>query len=363
MFSNFISNRMLKKTLFIFATSHLAVGSIFSAQNTLLFENSKSVHIFVNNRIVANVNGKAISVIDVMKKMDLLFYRKFPQYASSVEARFQFYQINWRHILREIIEKELIIADADESKIPITNGDIRQEMENLFGPNIISNLDKAGLTFDEAWEMVKEELIIRKMVSFRINSKAIKAVVPQDIRTAYEEYVKKNKIPDKWRYRVITVRGEDSSECAETANAIWHFLEEKSANIENLQEKAKEQSLVRNKTSVNLSEDYIHSEKEVSDSYKEILTTLKPDTYSKPIAQKSKVDHSIVFRILYLKELVEGSVPSFSEMEQKLKNQLTDQAVQKEAEDYMKKLRSHFNVKEEDEAKLVPEDFQPFSLK
>ncbi|HEY4832903.1 MAG TPA: peptidyl-prolyl cis-trans isomerase [Waddliaceae bacterium] len=353
---------MLKKIILLFAITNLAAVPVFSAQNTLLFENSKPMHIFVNNRIVASVNGKAISVIDVMKKMDLLFYRKFPQYASFVEARFQFYQINWRHILKEIIEKELIIADAEESKVPITNGDVRQEMENLFGPNIISNLDKAGLTFDEAWAMVKEELIIRKMVSFRINSKAIKAVVPQDIRVAYEEFVRENRIPDKWRYRVITIRGEDSSECAETANAVWHCLIGGNASVENLQEKAREQSLAREKTSINLSEDYIHSDKEVSDSYKEILTNLKPDTYSKAIAQKSKTNQSIVFRILYLKELVQGSVPSFSIMEQKLKNKLTDQAVEKEADEYMKKLRNHFNVKEEDQAPLVPEDFQPFSL-
>jgi hypothetical protein len=363
MFSNVMNDYMFKKAILIFVMTNLTIGNVFSVQSSLLFENSKPLHIFVNNRIVANVNGKAISVIDVMKKMDLLFYRKFPQYASSVEARFQFYQINWRHILKEIIEKELIIADAEESKIPITNGDIRQEMENLFGPNIISNLDKAGLTFDEAWTMVKEELIIRKMISFRINSKAIKAVVPQDICKAYDEYITENKVPDKWRYRVITIRGEDPSECAETANAIWYLLTEKGASIENFQEKIKEQLLIREKTYVNLSEDYIHSEKDVSDSYKEVLTNLKSDTYSKPLAQKSKIDQSMVFRILYLKEMVLEGIPSFSSMEQKLKNKLTDQAVEKEAEEYMKKLRKHFNVKEEEQAMLIPEDFHPFSLK
>ncbi len=321
------------------------------------------MHIFVNNRIVANVHGKAISIIDVMKKMDLLFYQKFPQYASSVEARFQFYQINWRHILNEVIEKELILADAEEAKVPMSNGDVRQEMENLFGPNIIANLDKAGLTFEEAWEMVKEELIMKRMTSFRINAKAVRSVTPQSIHNAYLEYAEENRVPDKWCYRVITIRGEDPTNSAETANAILHLLEVEKSPVEQISDKVKDLKLARDKTTVNISDECLHSAKDVSDAYKEILSVLTPNTYSKPVAQKSKTDQSMVFRIFYLKDNVIGKAPSFTEMEQKIKNKLIDLAVQREAEEYMKKLRNHFNVNEKDQANLVPESYQPFALK
>ena len=35
-------------------------------------------HLIVNNRILAKVNGKTISVVDVMKKMDVFLNRAYP---------------------------------------------------------------------------------------------------------------------------------------------------------------------------------------------------------------------------------------------------------------------------------------------
>src|SRR5262249_17801417 len=144
-------------------------------------------HIVVNNRILARINEKAISVVDLMKKLDVLFYREFPQYTSSKVARYQFYQANWKNVLQELIDKELILADAEENKLPISSGDVRQEMEQLFGPNIIANLDKVGLSFDDAWKIVQGDITIRRMMYMRVNAKAMRQVTPQDVWAAYEE--------------------------------------------------------------------------------------------------------------------------------------------------------------------------------
>src|ERR1700738_2776124 len=136
-----------------------AVGS----GSSLVPLQNQGERIFVNNRILAKINGKPISVVDVMKKMDLLFYKRYPQYTSIPAARFQFYQLHWQYVLNELIDKELVMADAADNKLPLTPGDIRQEMEEWFGPNIIVNLDQAGLTFDEAWKLVEEDLILQRM--------------------------------------------------------------------------------------------------------------------------------------------------------------------------------------------------------
>ena len=58
--------------------------------DSLLLGAEQPAHVIVHNRILAKVNGKAISVVDIMKKMDILFYREYPQYTSSSQARFQF---------------------------------------------------------------------------------------------------------------------------------------------------------------------------------------------------------------------------------------------------------------------------------
>src|ERR1700733_15248143 len=80
------------------------------AVNESLLLSSQEPQIVVNNRIIAKINGKPISVMDLMKKMDILFYRQYPQYASLVMARYQFYQANWSYVLSEMIDKELILG-------------------------------------------------------------------------------------------------------------------------------------------------------------------------------------------------------------------------------------------------------------
>ncbi len=50
------------------------------------------------------------------EKMDMLFLRRFPEYTKSKVARYQFYMANWKAILNELIEKELILADAQEKR-------------------------------------------------------------------------------------------------------------------------------------------------------------------------------------------------------------------------------------------------------
>ena len=44
---------------------------------------------------------------------------------------------NWQHFLREMVDKELIVADAKENKMQLSHGDIREELEKNFGLNII----------------------------------------------------------------------------------------------------------------------------------------------------------------------------------------------------------------------------------
>lgn len=353
----------MKRVLIIIVMLQCCLGSTYADKSPLLFTSGKPLHIFVNNRILAKVNDKAISVIDVMKKMDMLFYRQFPEYSSLVEARFQFYQVNWKHVLNELVEKELIVADAEENKLQVSNGDIRQEMEILFGPNIIANLDKAGLTYDEAWKMVKEELTIRRMLMIRVNSKAIRTVTPLDTRAAYEEYVKENTRPDAWRYQVISIRGEDLTASAEAANYAYQLLLEDDLGITKLADKLKEHSLIGEKTTFNISGEYQHSEKEVSDAYKNILSNLEVGTFSKSIAQKSRANKSMVFRIFYLKERIPGGVTPLNEIENKLKDHLIEKAIDRESEQYMKKLRQHFYLKESEQKQMIPDDFQPFALK
>jgi hypothetical protein len=352
----------IKCLIFCVAISAITSPMYVSAQSSL-FGSKEEPKIVVNNRIVAKVNGKAISVVDVMKKMDVLFLRQFPEYTNSAQARFQYYQLNWKYVLSELIDKELILADAEEVKLPISAGDVRQEMESMFGPNIIANLDKVGLTFDEAYKIVQGDITIRRMLYVRVHNKVMKQVTPQDVRVAYEQYTKDNVRSDVWKYNVVSIRDKDPVTGAETANISYKMLAEDSLPLNQLIQKIEDIQSLSKSSKVTISEEFQHNEKEISEAYKEILTKLQPGQFSQPISQISRADKSTVYRIFFLREIVHGGIIPFNEVENQLKDKLVDEAIGKETDKYLDKLRMHFDVKESYLKELVPDDFQPFALK
>lgn len=320
--------------------------------------------IFINNRILARVNGKPISTYDLMKKMDLTFYRQFPQYATSTQARHQFYEMSWKPALSEIIDKELILADAQESKIEVSSGDIRQEIENSFGPNVIANLDKIGMSFDEASKMMQEEIIIRRLVAGRVHAKAIRQVTPNKIRLAYETFIQdpNNALLTQWKYRIITIKDRTLQKTEETAKVAYKLLLE-GVPLDQLPTQLKERKLIGRKGNVTVSNILKHNEKEISKEYRDILTHLDKGMFSQPFSHKSRSNQATVYRILSIEEKIPGGVPPYKEMEGNLKEKLIDVEVDQETERYLLKLREHYHIRQSDLDAYLPSDYQPFSLK
>lgn len=340
----------LSLILQVFSLNLEAVGE------SLFIGKEDSTKMIVNNRVLAKVNGKPITLVDTMKKMDILFYRDYPQYTSSIKARFQFYQANWKSILSDLIDKELIIGDAEENKLPLNNGDVRQEMEDLFGPNIIGNLDRAGLTFDEAFKIVQGDIKLKRMVYVRVNNPAMRKVSPKSVRAAYEKFAEENILPPKWEYQTVTIRADDPVKSANVANHVHQLLKEGVA-LNNLVEKLKSARLLPEQVQVNLSEVYQQTDKEMSEANKKIITTLSVGEFTSPIAQKSRVNKSTVYRVFYLNNFNKGGAITFHEVENKLKEHLIGEEIQKEMEAYLSRLRKHFDVQE-----ISLDGYEPFAL-
>src|SRR5262249_38416822 len=130
-----------------------------------------------------------------------------------------------------------------------------------------------------------------------------------------------------------------------------------------LPEKLKELKSVNKKTVINVSTDLQHTEKEVSADYKNVLTSLKPGDFSQPSAHKSRTDKTIVFRIFNLKENISGEFIPFNEVENQLKDKLLDEAITKETDSYLSKLKQHFDVQDSHMKEMLDNNFQPFMLK
>lgn len=335
----------------------MAASSVIAAPNSFFLSQPK--HIFVNNRVLAKVNGEPITVIDVMKKMDLFFYKQFPQYANSPEARYQFYEMSWKRVLEDLIDRELVKADAKEAKLPITHADVRQEIENTFGPNIIANLDKAGITYEDAFQMIQEDLLINRMLMARVNSVVLHSITPQMIQNSYKKWAEKNQKPETWSYQVISIRSQDLSTCQEIAQTVHTLLTDKKIEISQLKAFLSPSEIEH----CSISELYTHSPNEISDSYKTILSQLKSNTFSSPISQKSRASNSVVLRIFYLKEISEGGAPPYSEMQNKLRNILIDKEIGVKQTEYFNGLRKRYKVQLNDILSNIPDDFKPFTLK
>lgn len=344
----------------LFASSSLA-----AYMNEPLFgSGQEEKKIYINNRILNRVNGKPISTYDLMKKIDLVFYREYPEYTSSIEARSEFYAMSWKIILAELINKELILADANESKITVSSGDVRQELESSFGPNIIANLDKAGLTFDEAYKMMEEEIIIKRMKSGRVYAKAFWQVTPTRVRQAYEEFIQDpvNSRLNQWSYRMVTIKERTLEKSEETAKAAHQMLLD-GTSLDDLEGKLKEANLLGKKGKVTVSNTIKQNDQELSVDYLENLSQLSPGMYSKPFPNKSRANNAMVYRILLLQDKIAGGVPTYKEMEPILKDRLLEQALEKETDVYLAKLRKHYHISENDIEAHIPADYEPFTLR
>ena len=317
--------------------------------------------ISINNRILCRVNGRTISVMDVMKKMDVYIARVYPELSENNAARHQFFSSNWKQVLTQMIDNELILADAEKMELKVTDAEVRENLYERFGPSIMPTLDKLGISLEEAWQMIYSEMAVQRMSWYRVNSKAMAQIGPNDIKAAYVSYLKENPPSEEWHYRVLSIRAISDEIGKALAQKAHLLLSAQSIAFNDLPEKLEKDEAYDAETKVTLSEEYQVQAKDLAASHKEILETLDPGSCSQPICQVSRYSHSLVHRIFFLKEHIKSKPPTFDAMTDKLHDELVQTEIEKELPGYLSRLRDRFNFDDRvlDE---TPSDFQPFSL-
>ena len=302
--------------------------------------------ILVQNRVMAQVNGKPITALDVIKRMDFLFYRQFPEYMASKSARYQYYEMNFEPILQELIDRELMRADAAEMKVEISPSDVRQELETTFGPDIISNLDKIGLRLEEAMAMLKDELLIRRVTMYKVNGKAFRNVGPMEIKKAYEEWLSTHTEPQKWRYRLFTLRGPSEDEGKKAAalvrEAILTGLDPETVRKEVIQE-----GLISPNITMTLSEVYTQPQEEVPDLLLPVLSKMEGPGVSEIFSQLSRKTGEVAVRLIVLEDKLSSLNPPLRDVEDRLKNDLLQRGAMAESQKYLSSLRDQYHVSTE----------------
>ncbi|MBM3207501.1 MAG: hypothetical protein FJZ57_02700 [Chlamydiae bacterium] len=317
----------------------------------------------VNNRIVAKVNDKTISVLDIMKKMDVFIARYYPQYSDNVHAKYQYFNTHWKDVLTQIIDSELMLLDAEKLELKVSDSDVREALLERFGPNIMVSLDKLQLSYEEAKKMVHTDLIVERMTWYRIHSKALQSVNPNDIKLAYADYLQKNPPQEEWEYQVVSVRAKNEEIGKDLVNKAHSLIATSKYSLSEVIEQIKANVPENSGTSISLSEDFKTNSKTISETHKQVLINLMVDSISAPIRQLSKADQSVVYRLFYLKDHSKILPESFSKISEKLKQELLNESASKESRVYLEKLRSKFGYDMRTILEDIPKDFHPFEIK
>lgn len=347
--------------IFFFTSALSSLAADMEMETPSFIDSSQMVkqepRLMINNRPLAKINGKVISLYDVVKRMDLFLYDYYPDYTPTTPERYQYYMSRWQPTLEDMIADELVLLDAEQKEIKISDGEVREDLEERFGPNIMSNLDKVNLQYEEARDMIRNEITVQQLIGMKVHAKAFQIVTPQVIKSAYDDYVKRNPAEDEWKYQVLSIRGKDKEVCEKLAEEAYTLLERKGVSLEETVN-----SLEAEGVSISISEDYDKPSSKISKQHFDVIQALHPDSYSAPVTQVSRFDNSNVVRIFHLKELIHNLPNTFDEMHDKLKNELLFETSEKEKSAYIQSLKVRFGYDVHDPKYELPEDYHPFVI-
>ncbi|MCH9632331.1 MAG: hypothetical protein S4CHLAM6_06630 [Chlamydiae bacterium] len=356
--------KRLLLSLFIPTSLLIAQGVGVNPFSPMQMEQSQKLNrILVENRVLTNVNNTPISVVDVMKKMDTEFFVEYPHLMDSDVARYQFYKARWRHEFDRMVESELIISDAKAHKLELTEGDIRQELEKRFGPEVIINIDQIGLTYDEAYDLVKKDILTQRMSQGFLYLKGVFNISPDDLLTAYREYIKVNKKPDHWKYHMISFRGPNALEDSQMAKLSLERLSSETKSFNALCMRFKDKTDDFENKQISISKEFDLESDQIQESHRDILSNLTPHSFSEPIKEHSRIKNQPVYRIFHLNSYEAGGKIKLAEVEEKLIYQHKQEKYEQEYINYVTNLRERSGLTKDSINAGIPEGFEPFRIK
>jgi hypothetical protein len=312
--------------------------------------------IVVENRILASVRGETITVIDVLKKMDMVFRQQFSQYRHVPEARCQFYRQNWQNVLNELVDRQLILSFSEEKHFGVTNGDVREEMEEMFGPNMMMNLYEDGLSLNEVFEMVKADILLRRALSFYVHGPVLASITPEVLRAAYSKRVEQIRQKQGWVWRAVTVKSTTGDCPKDAADHVWKLLEQDHQSLEILLAGHPEG------IEVSVSQPFRSEQQEVSPNVRQILEGLAIGSFSEPQATTSRSDNHQSWRCYTVDDRIEPTIPLFTELEPALREEIAAPQISKRTVEFFDDLKKQYHVKHLLSSEQLT-TFEPFVLK
>ncbi len=335
---------------------HSLLADSFPGSSSFPLE-EKEPSLLIQNAILAKVHDTPITVMDVVKKLDVQFYRMYPDLKEKTMARYQFYKGSWKYILQDLIHTELILLDATKKEVKISEGEIREEFENRFGPNSLLTLEKLNLTFEQAWEMLRKELIVQKMLGFFVHYRAQQRVTPETIWSAYQAHLQKNPPTKEFSYRVISVKASSKEEAKELAEKAACSLVDYTSDLDSSKVYLDEIKRFYTKANIQISPLYSKTREDLSAPFLKALEPLQEKMFSSPI-EFSQNDSSF-YRIFYLQQIKEKQGAGYRELSAPLREEVFQKKAEEASSTYLEKLK---RIYKHDIRSYPSKDFEPFVL-
>ena len=296
--------------------------------------------IVIENRVLATVRDQVITVQDVVKKLDMLFYQNFPEHRASTEARFEFYKATWRKMLEDLVNRQLVLSWAEERQFTVTNGDIRQELEDIFGPNVMMNLYESGFSLHEVQEMIRADILMRRLLYFQVRLPVLAAISPSRVRALYETKVQQHCCEEILHWRTVTLKAKDGDCPKRIADSVFSMLDKEHLSIPEVAKK------VPDTIEVTASEQFCSEKKEVAPNIYDLLSKLQQGSYSEPISFVSKQNAQKGWRFYIVNSKEQVPISPLADTEGELRFELAQPEIEVKTKELFDELHKEYQVKQ-----------------
>ncbi len=328
--------------------------------------------IVVDNRVLANVRNQAITIYDIVKKLDMIFYKQFPEYRSSPEARLQFYKANWKIVLKDMIHRQLALAYAEDKKFEVSRGDIREELEELFGPEVMMNLYDAGLSLYDVEEMLKADILMRRILMHFIRSPIMASLTPEKLHEEYIRYVKAKQSStdqeEEWVWQACLLKPAIQEVKTEslTQEKVAHIHETLLVAIadDTLPQEMASKAINTYGVEIIPSQKFTSVRSEMSSQIVNAIEATDIGVFSKPVVTQSRNAESETvwksYRLIEKKRLM-PEIPNFRDIEAKIREEVAAPLMAEKTEQFFQDLKRQYGVHMAISEKEL-ETFEPFRL-
>lgn len=303
-----------------------------------MYAQSKPREIVADGRMLALIRNHGITVADVMKKLDVAFYQQYPQFRDSSSHRLQFYDAHWKEALQEMIERQLIVLFAEDNHMTLSHGEVREELEEMFGPNTLLNLYDAHISLDEAYEFVRQDIIARRVLQFYVRMPVQAQITPQKILDVYKaEYEERGK-EEKISWQVLSLRAPSNSPVEKKFAQLVEALQIHDTTFEQAQVGLPEH------WELTLSPLFVTDVAKLASSVRSVLDAQPIQKWTAPIQVKESKEGFVKWSSYLVVHRAQGEKIPMSQVEQEIQMNLFEPLYAEKKRDFVQDLAKKYEV-------------------